>query len=35
MTDNDHPARVRLFGKEQREGAFELWDFFAAKRYCL
>jgi thioredoxin reductase (NADPH) len=27
MTDNDHPARVRLFGKAQGEGAFELRDF--------
>ena len=26
VTDNDHPMRVRLFGKAQGEGAFELRD---------
>ena len=26
MTDKDHPARVRLFGKAQGEGAFKLRD---------
>jgi len=27
VTDNHHPVRVRLFGKAQGEGAFELRDF--------